>query len=470
MAGAQRVTWQDVLRLPPGRSSPEAQGQPHWRLSKPTTRARLGSAALAVLVAVGAASSSTPAYARESAGSTPSPAASPNDRSSTDVIARAALVLKHSHLYVDPPASSTLTATEMSGITGRLVAARTPIYVAVLAKAALRTTNGNATLLAAEIHEAAGSPQGTFAVLAGGTFAAGSTVLGKQAGYIAADVARRFTKPADRLIAFADELEAAALPAPTGRADEPGSDQRGSGGLPIGLALLPLGLLTVGWIVYARRRRRDEQVNDLRMVRRAIDDDLTSYGIALRGLDSRLRVPLVDPPTRRDYGRALEAYERARQAAGRIEHSSDAEPLTAALERGWYAMASAQARLSGNPVPAHRPPCLFNPQHGPAATDVLWNPTGGSPRRVPSCTADARRIGNGSSPAARTLRYADGMRPYWETGPAYASWAAGWYVSHGPRLLVTLLYGTPLGGVLDDPAAATAESPFDGWAADPADA
>jgi len=425
---------------------------------------------LAVLVAVSAASSSAFAYARESSGSTPSPAASPNHRSSTDVIARAALALKHSPLYVDPLASSMLTAAEMSGITGRLVAAHTPIYVAVLPKAALRTTDGDATLLAAEIHEAAGGSQGTFAVLAGGTLAAGSTVLGKQAGYIAADVARRFTKPADRLIAFADELELAASPAPTGRADKPGSHQQGSGGLPIGLALLPLGLLTVGWIVYASRRRRDEQVDDLRMVRRAIDDDITSYGIALRGLDSRLRVPLVDPPTRRDYGRALEAYERARQAAGRIKHPGEAELVTAALEGGWYAIASGRARLSGNPVPAHRPPCLFNPQHGPAATDILWTPTGGSPRRVPSCVADARRIGNGSSPAARMLRYADGMRPYWETGSAYASWAAGWYVSHGPQLLATLLYGTPLGGALDDPAAATAESPFDGWAADPADA
>jgi hypothetical protein len=358
----------------------------------------------------------------------------------------------------------------MSGITDRLVTARTPIYVAVLPRAALEKTNGNATLLAAKIYEAAGSPPGTFAVLVGGTFAAGSTVLGTQAGDIAADVARRFTKPADRLFAFANELELAASPAPTGRAEEPGSHQRSSGGLPIGLALLPLGLLTIGWIGYARRRRRDEQIDDLRMVRRAIDDDIASYGTALRILDSRLRVPLADPPTRRDYGRALEAFERAKQATGQMRHPADAEPVTTALERGWYAVASAHARLSEDPVPAHRPPCLFNPQHGPAATEVLWSPTGGSPRRVPSCSADARLISNGSSPAARALRYADGMRPYWETGPVYASWAAGWYASFGPHLLATLLYGTPLGGVLDDPAMSTAESPFDGWAADPADA
>jgi hypothetical protein len=386
------------------------------------------------------------------------------------VIARAARALRHGPLYVDPPASSALTAAELSGITDRLLTAHTPIYVAVLPRAALERTNGNATLLAAKIYEAAGSPQGTFAVLAGGTFAAGSTILGKQAGYIAADVARRFTRPADRLIAFANELEVAASPAPTGRAEESGSDQRSSGGLPIALVLLPIGLLTVGWIVYARRRRRDEQIDDLRMVWRAIDDDITSYGTALSILDSRLRVPLADLPTRRDYGRALEAYERAKQAAGQIRHPGDAERVTTALERGWYAVASAQARLSGDPVPAHRPPCLFNPHHGPAATEVLWNPAGGSPRRVPSCSADARRMSNGSSPAARALRYADGLRPYWETGPAYASWAAGWYASFGPQLLPTLLYGTALGGVLDDPAISTAESPFDGWAADPADA
>jgi hypothetical protein len=425
---------------------------------------------LAILIAASAASSSTPAYAWESAGNTPSPAASPKPRSSTDVIAEAARALKHVPLYVDPAASTMLTAAEMSGITDRLVTARTPIYVTVLPKAALKKTNGDATLLAAEIHEAAGSPPGTFAVLAGGTFAAGSTVLGKQAGDIAADVARRFTQPAARLIAFANELDLAASPAPTDRAEKPGGYHQGSGGLPVGLALLPIGLLTIGWIVYARRRRRDEQIDELRMVRRAIDDDITAYGTALSRLDSRLRVPQADPPTRRDYGRALEAYERAKQAARQIKQPGDAESITAALEQGWYAVASAQARMIGYPVPAHRPPCLFNPQHGPAATEVVWNPTGRSPRRVPSCSADARRISNGSSPAARGLRYADGVRPYWETGPAYASWAAGWYSSFGPQLLATLLYGTPLGGVLDDPAMATAESPFDGWAADPADA
>ena len=386
------------------------------------------------------------------------------------MIARAAQGLKHGPLYVDPPALSTLTAAEMSGITARLLTAHTPIYVAVLPKAALKKTSGNATLLAAEIHEAAGSPPGTFAVVVGSTFAAGSTILGTQAGDIAADVSRRFTQPADRLTAFADALELAAAQAPTGRGENPGSRPRGSGGLPVGLALLPVGLLTVGWIVYTRRRRHDEQVNDLRLVRGAIEDDIASYGTAVRVLDSRLRVPQADPPTRRDYGRALEAYERAKQAAGQIKHPGDAEPITAALERGWYAVASAEARLSGDPVPPHWPPCLFNPRHGPAATEVLWNPTGGSPRRVPSCAADARRIGKGISPNARTLKYADGTRPYWETGAIYVSWAAGWYVSFGPQLLATLLYETPLGGVLDDPATATAESPFDGWAADTADA
>jgi len=206
------------------------------------------------------------------------------------------------------------------------------------------------------------------------------------------------------------------------------------------------------------------------MVRAAIDDDIASYGTAVRILDSRLRVPQADPPTRRDYGRALEAYERAKQAAGQIKQPRDAEPITAALEHGWYAVVSAEARLSGHPIPPHWPPCLFNPRHGPAETEVLWNPGGGSPRRVPSCAADARRIGKGIAPNARTLKYADAMRPYWETGAAYASWAAGWYISFGPHLLATLLYDTPLGGVLDDPATATAESPFDGWSADPADA
>jgi hypothetical protein len=389
---------------------------------------------------------------------------------STDPIARAAAAfMEAQHLYVDTAAASVLTDDETSGIGDRLDRAATPIYIAVLAKDTLEQADGDATLLAAEVHEAAGSPEGTVAVLVGNTFAAGSTVLGRRAGDIAADVARRFTRPAARLIAFADEIQLAVSRPPAELAEQPGVSHRRSGSFPISWLLLLLVLATAGWLIYVRRQRRDEEADGLRMVARAVDADLAAYGAALRALDSGLRLASADPPTRRAYGQALEAYERAKQAASRTIRLSDVQMVTAALEHGGHALASARARLAGERAPERRPPCLFNPRHGPANRDVAWSPPDGEARLVPCCVADARRLSTGHQPHVRMVRYGDGMRPYWDTGPAFASWAQGWYAAHGPVLLQTLLYGTALGDVWDDPTTPTAESPLDDLVGDPAE-
>jgi hypothetical protein len=406
----------------------------------------------------------------ESFGGSPASAATASP-TSADPIIRAAEALKNERLYVDPPASALLTPDQVSEIEALLDRAHTPIYVAVLPKSALEESGGNGTLLAAKIHKSAGSPPGTVAVLAGTTFAAGSTVLGKGAGDIAADTARRLTTPAERIAAFIAGIERAASRPPTAVADEPAVDHRSSSAFPIGwVVLLGVGLATFAWAAHWRRRRRDEQANGLRLVRGAIDADIITYGAALRELDSRLRVSTVDRRMRGAYGRALEAYERAKQAATRVHQLDHVEAVTRALEGGWYALACARAGLGGEPIPLRRPPCLFNPQHGPGTTEIVWTPGGADPRRVPACAEDARRISSGSPPNARMVRYSDGLRPYWETGAIYATWAQGWYAEHGRLLLATLLYGTPLGEIWDDPTMATAESPFDGWATDTAEA
>ena len=44
------------------------------------------------------------------------------------------------------------------------------------------------------------------------------------------------------------------------------------------------------------------------------------------------------------------------------------------------------------PLPAKRPPCFFNPAHGPSSQNVEWAPPGGVARDVPACPADAERV------------------------------------------------------------------------------
>ena len=65
--------------------------------------------------------------------------------------------------------------------------------------------------------------------------------------------------------------------------------------------------------------------------------------------------------------------------------------MTEALEDGRYAVACVRARVAGEPLPVRRPPCFFNPAHGPSTTDIEWAPPGGQPRQVPVCAADADR-------------------------------------------------------------------------------
>ena len=48
--------------------------------------------------------------------------------------------------------------------------------------------------------------------------------------------------------------------------------------------------------------------------------------------------------------------------------------------------------------PTRRPPCFFNPAHGPSAVDVDWAPPGGQQRQIPVCPADADRLSQGAEP------------------------------------------------------------------------
>src|SRR3712207_7063373 len=114
-------------------------------------------------------------------------------------------------------------------------------------------------------------------------------------------------------------------------------------------------------------------------------------------------MPNVDPRAKEDYGAAVAAYERADAAIDRARTPEDLEAVGAALEEGRYAMESAKARLAGRTPPERRPPCFFDPRHGPSVRDVEWTPEWGEPRLVPACAADALRVEEGGEPLARAI-------------------------------------------------------------------
>ncbi|MEV6437494.1 hypothetical protein [Streptomyces anulatus] len=103
-----------------------------------------------------------------------------------------------------------------------------------------------------------------------------------------------------------------------------------------------------------------------------------------------------------DYERALDTYERAKRNAlgdcGR--NNQQAETAVLALEEGRHALACAQARAAGMPLPKLQLPCFFDPRHGPSVTRVSWKPPEGEPRPIDVCAADAVRLKENRPPIA----------------------------------------------------------------------
>ena len=90
-------------------------------------------------------------------------------------------------------------------------------------------------------------------------------------------------------------------------------------------------------------------------------------------------------------------------------------------------MASAEARLDGKEPPERRPPCFFDPRHGPSVRDVEWSPDGGATREVPACAACALRVEAGAEPDSRQVLVRGQSMPYWAAGPAFGGYFGGFF-------------------------------------------
>ena len=227
---------------------------------------------------------------------------------------------------------------------------------------------------------------------------------------------------------------------------------------------LLLVLLVVGGVlalvVGASRRQQRAQLAqrkaaDLSAVRKVADEDVTRFGEELQRLDVEMLVTPLDEPMRQDYQRALDSYESAKETLRTASEPDHIKHVTEALEDGRYAVACVLARRDDKPLPVRRPPCFFNPAHGPSAIDIEWAPSAGIPRQVPVCLADADRVSQGAEPDIRTVQEGYRRVPYWQAGPAYSPWATGYFGAYAASnllptfLLLTLLSPTWEGGAVE---------------------
>ncbi|SDT05054.1 hypothetical protein [Microlunatus soli] len=226
--------------------------------------------------------------------------------------------------------------------------------------------------------------------------------------------------------------------------------------------LLILVVVGGGALVYSRKatKRREaaeraELESQLSTSKRAADEDVTKFGEELQRLDIDVAGQPLNEAMQQDYQRALDAYEDAKTSLAAVQRPEEIKHVTEILEDGRYAIACVKARVEDKPLPQKRPPCFFNPAHGPSVRNVEWAPAGGSVRDVPACAADAERVLAGADPYIRTVQVGAQRVPYWEGGQAYAPWAQGYYSSwRGSDMLTGMMVGgllfggmNPIGGL-----------------------
>lgn len=178
---------------------------------------------------------------------------------------------------------------------------------------------------------------------------------------------------------------------------------------------LVLGVLLVLLVaaVPVRRvlaRRRDAELAALeafRVNRKVADEDVTAFGEQVAELHVDTLATALDPAMTDDYQKALDSYEEAKRRLAEATTVGEVAGVTNVLDDGRYARACVLARRDGQDLPQRREPCFFNPQHGPAVTDLAWAPPNGVERQIAVCGADARRLEAGEAPDVRLVRVGD---------------------------------------------------------------
>jgi uncharacterized membrane protein YgcG len=360
---------------------------------------------------------------------------------SVSEIARA---LRENPVYVDPAASAQLSRGDADALARRIRNADKPLFVAVL-PAGYPTRN-----LFTDLRTATGVT-GLYAVRLGDRFDARAdhVVLPRTAvrnlvtSVEGEDAKAQLDDFTDRALA----TMGGSAPSTWGSSD--------SGGVSTTALVTTAAVLAAGGVgAYtlvrrSRHRRQAEQQAALEKLRVVVDEDITAFGEELDRLDFHPAEPGADDAMRADYERALDAYEQAKTLMAQARHPEDVRAVTQTLEDGRFSLAQLAARRAHRPLPERRPPCFFDPRHGPSVADAPWTPPGGAPRDVPVCAADRVRLAEGRDPVIREVDTDYGRRPYWDAGPAYGPWAGGYF---GGGLLPGLLVGTLLGSMMAAPA------------------
>ena len=184
---------------------------------------------------------------------------------------------------------------------------------------------------------------------------------------------------------------------------------------------------------FAARWWRDTQATrrttaeELEGVRDLVGEDITYLQEQLQRLDREIGGQVLDQETRVAHQTVLDSCESAQRTLEQVSNAEEVREVTETLATGLYALACAQARVAGRPMPEQRVLCFFNPLHGPSVTEVLWTRPGHGARRVPACSTDADRVTNKLTPEARIVKIGARTMPYWTAGSAFLPYTQGYF-------------------------------------------
>jgi hypothetical protein len=349
--------------------------------------------------------------------------------------------LQTSPVYVDPDAELAIGAADEAQLRRKIdTAGAGPVYIAILPLAAENETGGNPDGVLQALHDGLGRP-GTYAVVVGRHFRAGSDVLPRGgAGRLATEALNdhRGDGVTATLTDFVDRVADARR---SGDGSGGGGSGPGAGGGTL-IGLLALG--AVAFLVFRTVQRRRQARVELDEVKAAAHDDL----IALADDVQKLEQPVEsNPEAKKEYEAALDDYGKASAAYDSATRAKQLDSVASALGEGRYHMTAAEALLAGKRPPERRPPCFFDPRHGPSTRDVEWAPPGGAPRLVPACEADAQAVERGEEPASREVVSGGRQVPYWNAPRYFGPWAGGYFMPFGGwGFLSGLFVGDLLGG------------------------
>jgi uncharacterized membrane protein YgcG len=244
----------------------------------------------------------------------------------------------------------------------------------------------------------------------------------------------------------------------SGPATGTGGSTSGGSSRALSTVLIVAGIIVLlavlgGFLIMRPIRRRRQQ--ELSEAKSAAQDDLIALSAGLTSHDSDITIR-SNPEAAAEQAAALNAYERGTAALDAARAVKDMAAVSRSIAEGQYHLASARALADGQPRPARRPSCFFDPRHGMSVRDVLWTPPGGGPARpVPACADDARKVEQGIEPDLRTVEVRGAPVSYVNAGFAPAYWSGYGLL---PGMFTGFLLGEALssgfgypGGYLGDP-------------------